>query len=216
MARRFGRNFENPERRIENVEESFNDTITNPIDSSYEDEFDKKIDMVEEMNGDTSGKNDFWNRIKKQVNSAERTTNTQRKAFLQEIKVEQPQEETPLMIAYRELDRARKSGDREAIIKAEDRILDLERQEQEREYTTRIAELKKMQQKARESGDSELLAQFKKERQKFVKEMNYDELNYKLGKLQNSQRLEPSNEKLKQIVALKQELDAMEHDSLNK
>lgn len=216
MARRFGRNFENPERRIENVEESFYDTITNPIESSYEDEFDKKIDMVEEMNGDTSEKNDFWNRIKKQVNSAERTTNTQRKAFLQEIKVEQPQEETPLMIAYRELDRARESGDREAIIKAEDRILDLERQEQEREYTTRIAELKKMQQKARESGDSELLAQFKKERQKFVKEMNYDELNYKLRKLQNSQRLEPSNENLKQIVALKQELDAMEHDSLNK
>ena len=216
MARRFGRNFENPERRIENVEESFNDTITNPIESSYEDEFDKKIDMVEEMNGDTSEKNDFWNRIKKQVNSAERTTNTQRKAFLQEIKVEQPQEETPLMIAYRELDRARESGDREAIIKAEDRILDLERQEQEREYTTRIAELKKMQQKARESGDSEILAQFKKERQKFVKEMNYDELNYKLRKLQNSQRLEPSNENLKQIVALKQELDAMEHDSLNK
>ena len=120
------------------------------------------------------------------------------------------------MIAYRELDRARESGDREAIIKAEDRILDLERQEQEREYTTRIAELKKLQQKARESGDSELLAQFKKERQKFVKEMNYDELNYKLRKLQNSQRLEPSNENLKQIVALKQELDAMEHDSLNK
>lgn len=94
-------------------------------------------------------------------------------------KVEQPQEDSPLMIAYRELDKARKSGDREEIIKAEDRILDLERQ-------------------------------------KFVSEMSYDELNYKLKKLQNSQRLEPSNEKLKQIVALKQKLDALELEELNK
>mgnify|MGYP004471869815 FL=1 len=120
------------------------------------------------------------------------------------------------MIAYRELDRARKNGDREDIIKAEDRILDLERQEQKREYTTQIAELKKIQQKARESGDSELLKQFKKKRQKFVSEMKHDELNYELKKLQNSQRLEPSNEKLKQIVTLKQELDALELEALNK
>ena len=188
----------------------------NSIESDYEDDFDKKLDMLEEKSSDTTEKSDLLNRIKKQANSAEITTNTQRNAFLQEIKVEQPQEDTPLMIAYRELDKARKSGDREEIIKAEDRILDLERQEQEMEYTTRIAELKKIQQKARESGNSDLLAQFKKERQKFVSEMSYDELNYKLKKLQNSQRLEPSNEKLKQIVALKQELDALELEELNK
>ena len=46
--------------------------------------------------------------------------------------------------------------------------------------------------------------------------MSYDELNYKLKKLQNSQRLEPSNEKLKQIVALKHKLDALELEELNK
>ena len=215
MARRFGRDFENPERRIENVKENIND-ITASIDPSYEDNFDKKIDKAEKMQNDTSEKYDFLSRIKKQINSAEKTTNTQRKAFLQEIKEEQSQEDTPLMIAYRELDRARKNGDREDIIKAEDRILDLERQEQKREYTTQIAELKKMQQKARKSGDSELLAQFKKKRQKFVSEMKYDELDYELKKLQNSQRLEPSNEKLKQIVTLKQELDALELEALNK
>ena len=215
MARRFGRNFENPERRIENVKENIND-ITASIDLSYEGDFDKKLDKAEKMQNDASEKNDFLSRIKKQINSAEKTTNIQRKAFLQEIKVEQSQEDTPLMIAYRELDRARKNGDREDIIKAEDRILDLERQEQKREYTTQIAELKKIQQKARESGDSELLAQFKKKRQKFVSEMKYDELDYELKKLQNSQRLEPSNEKLKQIVTLKQELDALELEALNK
>lgn len=215
MARRFGRNFENPERRIENVKENINDT-TASIELSYEDDFDKKLDKAEKMQSDTSEKNNFWSRIKKQGNNAERTTNTQRNAFLQEIKVEQPQEDTPLMIAYRELDRARKNGDRGDIIKAEDRILDLERQEQEREYTTQIAELKKIQQKARESGDSELLSQFKKKRQKFVSEMKYDELDYELKKLQNSQRLEPSNEKLKQIVTLKHELDALELEALNK
>ncbi len=216
MVRRFGRNFDNPERRIDSVENSVNDATMNSIESDYEDDFDKKLDMLEEKSSDTTEKSDLLNRIKKQANSAEITTNTQRNAFLQEIKVEQPQEDTPLMIAYRELDKARKSGDREEIIKAEDRILDLERQEQEMEYTTRIAELKKIQQKARESGNSDLLAQFKKERQKFVSEMSYDELNYKLKKLQNSQRLEPSNEKLKQIVALKQELDALELEELNK
>lgn len=216
MVRRFGRNFDNPERRIDSVENSVNDATMNSIESDYEDDFDKKLDMLEEKSSDTTEKSDLLNRIKKQANSAEITTNTQRNAFLQEIKVEQPQEDTPLMIAYRELDKARKSGDREEIIKAEDRILDLERQEQEMEYTTRIAELKKIQQKARESGNSDLLAQFKKERQKFVSEMSYDELNYKLKKLQNSQRLESSNEKLKQIVALKQELDALELEELNK
>jgi len=216
IVRRFGRNFDNPERRIDSVENSVNDATMNSIESDYEDDFDKKLDMLEEKSSDTTEKSDLLNRIKKQANSAEITTNTQRNAFLQEIKVEQPQEDTPLMIAYRELDKARKSGDREEIIKAEDRILDLERQEQEMEYTTRIAELKKIQQKARESGNSDLLAQFKKERQKFVSEMSYDELNYKLKKLQNSQRLEQSNEKLKQIVALKQELDALELEELNK
>lgn len=210
MSRRFGGNFDNPERRFDSVENSVVDTTMHSIESDYEDDFDKKLDALEEKNSD------FWNRIKKQTNSAERTANTKRNTFLQEIKVEQTQEKTPLMVAYRELDEARKSGNREDIIKAEDRILDLERQEQEREYTARIAELKKMQQKVRESGNLQLLAQFKNERQKFVSEMNYDELNYKLKKLQNSQRLEPNNEKLKQIMALKQELDALELESLNK
>lgn len=210
MARRFGRNFDNPERRFDSVENSAVDTTMHSIESDYEDDFDKKLDALEEKNSD------LGNRIKKQTNSAEKTANAKRNTFLQEIKVEQTQENTPLMVAYRELDEARKSGNREDIMKAEDKILDLERQEQEREYTARIVELKKMQQKARESGNLQLLAQFKNERQKFVSEMNYDELNYKLKKLQNSQRLEPNNEKLKQIMALKQELDALELESLNK
>lgn len=119
-------------------------------------------------------------------------------------------------MAYRELDRARRSGVKEDIINAEDRILDLERQEEEKQYSIRIAELKEMQKKARESGDSEALAQFKKKRQKFISEMNYDELNYKLRKLQNSQRLEPHNEKLEQIIALRQELDTLELESMNR
>lgn len=89
MARRFGRNFDNPERRIENVESSINDTTTHLNYSSYEDDFDKKLDVLEEMNNGTSAKSDFFNRIKKQINSPETTRNTQRDAFLQEIKVEQ-------------------------------------------------------------------------------------------------------------------------------
>lgn len=210
MARRFGRNFDNPERRIESVESNVNDTTINSVESDVDDDFDRRLDILEKTGNDTTEKSDFLNSIKKQVTSAEKAPSTQENAFLQEIKVEQSQEATPLMIAYRELDTARRSRDRASIIRAEDRILDLERQEEEREYTTRIAELKRIQQKARESGNSDLLAQFKRERQKFVREMNYDELKYKLQKLQNSQRLEPSNEKIKQIVALRQELDALE------
>lgn len=216
MARRFGRNFDNPERRIDSVESSVNDTTMHPIESNYEDDFDKRLDMLEDKDNDTSEKNDFWNRIKRQVNNTERPQNTQRNTFLQEIRVEQEQDETPLTIAYRELDIARRSGVRKDIINAEDRILDIERQEEERQYNIRISELKEMQKKARESGDSEALTHFKKERQKFISEMKYDELNYKLRKLQNSQRLEPNNEKLKQIVALKQELDALELESMNR
>ena len=216
MARRFGRNFDNPERRIDSVESSVNNTTMHPIESNYEDDFDKRLDMLEDKDNDTSEKNDFWNRIKRQVNNTERPQNTQRNTFLQEIRVEQEQDETPLTIAYRELDIARRSGVRKDIINAEDRILDIERQEEERQYNIRISELKEMQKKARESGDSEALTHFKKERQKFISEMKYDELNYKLRKLQNSQRLEPNNEKLKQIVALKQELDALELESMNR
>lgn len=216
MARRFGRNFDNPERRIDSVESSVNDTTMHPIESNYEDDFDKRLDMLEDKDNDTSEKNDFWNRIKRQVNNTERPQNTQRNTFLQEIRVEQEQDETPLTIAYRELDIARRSGVRKDIINAEDRILDIERQEEERQYNIRISEIKEMQKKARESGDSEALTHFKKERQKFISEMKYDELNYKLRKLQNSQRLEPNNEKLKQIVALKQELDALELESMNR
>ena len=216
MARRFGRNFDNPERRIDSVESSVNDTTMHPIESNYEDDFDKRLDMLEDKDNDTSEKNDFWNRIKRQVNNTERPQKTQRNTFLQEIRVEQEQDETPLTIAYRELDIARRSGVRKDIINAEDRILDIERQEEERQYNIRISELKEMQKKARESGDSEALTHFKKERQKFISEMKYDELNYKLRKLQNSQRLEPNNEKLKQIVALKQELDALELESMNR
>ena len=210
MTRRFGRNFDNPERGIESVESNVNDTTINSVESDVDDDFDRRLDILEKTGNDTTEKSDFLNSIKKQVTSTEKAPSTQENAFLQEIKVEQSQEATPLMIAYRELDTARRSRDRASIIRAEDRILDLERQEEEREYTTRIAELKRIQQKARESGNSDLLAQFKRERQKFVREMNYDELKYKLQKLQNSQRLEPSNEKIKQIVALRQELDALE------
>lgn len=73
MARRFVRNFENPERRIENVKENIND-ITASIDLSYEGDWDKKLDKAEKIQNDTSEKNDFLSRIKKQINSAEKTT----------------------------------------------------------------------------------------------------------------------------------------------
>ncbi len=193
MARRFGRNLENPERRIER-EGDFSQIITKDAqENPYDDEFDKRL-------GD----------------SEESSTDSKRKEFTNTIKVEQPKMDTPLSLAYRELDRARQSRDREEIIKAEDKILDLERQEEEKEYNVRIAELKEMQKAARESNDTDALKNFKRTRQKFFTEMKYDELNYKINKLQNSYRLEPSKEKMQQIVALKEELETLEMEQMSK
>ena len=122
MARRFGRNLENPERRIES-EGSFSQTdLESSLESQYEDEFDKKLDEIDRLEQPSK-----------------------RAQFIQSIRVEQPRIDTPLSLAYQELDRARQSGVKEDIIMAEDKILDLERQEQEKGYTSRIAELKEMQ-----------------------------------------------------------------------
>ena len=193
MGIRFGRNIERQDQKIENVGDIEQAEVESSIDNPYDDEFDKKLDAVDE----------------KKIVSA-------RQAFVDVIKVEQPQKDTPLMLAYKELEFARQSGSRDEIIKAEDRILDLERQEQEREYKTRITELKQMQSKAKESNDIQGLERFSKMRNSLVREMRYDELNYKIRKLQNSQRLAPSKEKLQEIIELKQELDTLELDEINK
>ncbi len=193
MARRFGRNLENPERRIESEGEFLQTNLESSLENPYEDEFDKKLDSVENH-----------------------TKVSKRTEFMQSIKVEQPRIDTPLSLAYQELDKARQSGIREDIIKAEDRILDLERQEEEQQYTSRIAELKQMQKVARENNDTQELQRFSQMRKSFVKEMQYDELNYKIKKLQNSQRLAPSREKLQQIIELKKELEILEIDGVSK
>lgn len=193
MARRFGRNLENPERRIENEGEFSQTNLESSFENPYEDEFDKKLDSIENH-----------------------TKVSKRTEFMQSIKVEQTRTDTPLSLAYQELDRARQSGIREDIIKAEDRILDLERQEEEQQYTSRIAELKQMQKVARENNDTQGLERFSQLRKSFVTEMQYDELNYKIKKLQNSQRLAPSREKLQQIIELKKELETLELDGVSK
>ena len=193
MARRFGRNLENPERRIES-EGSFSQTdLESSLESQYEDEFDKKLDEIDRLEQPSK-----------------------RAQFIQSIRVEQPRIDTPLSLAYQELDRARQSGVKEDIIMAEDKILDLERQEQEKGYTSRIAELKEMQKTARETNNPQALEQFKKKRQSFVKEMRYDELNYKISKLQNAQRIQPSKDKLQQIVELRKELETLETGEISK
>lgn len=191
MAKRFGRFFENPERRIEKEGEFTQTTIENEFNPE---EVDSKLDEY----------------LKTQ-------TQSKREKFMQEIKVEPTQEqETPLVLAYKELDRARQSRNKEDIIKAEDRILDLERKEQEKEYKLRMAELKQMQKGAREANDPAEIKRFSQMRKKLVTEMEYDELSYKINKLQNSQRLSPSPEKLKQIIELKKELEALEKGEISK
>lgn len=188
MARIFERNLENPERRIE--KEGDFSQIIDSNEEPYEDKFDEMLDSVE-------------GRKKEQ---------SKREQFINDIKVEQPSEETPLTLAYKELDNARKCMSKEDIIKAEDKILDLERQEQKKEYKVRMIELKQMQQMARTSNKPELMNEFKKKRQAFVKEMDYDRLTYEIAKLQNSQRLSPSKDTLQQIIELKEELALLEQE----
>jgi len=191
MARRFGRIFENPERRIENEGDFTQTTRAEKFDAE---EANKKLDA-------------YFNTAKP----------SKREQFMEDIKVEPVQEQdTPLTLAYKELDRARQSGNKEDIIKAEDRILDLERKEQEMEYKLRMDEIKQMQKEAREANDAEGSKRISQMRRQLIGEMDYDELNYKIKKLQNSQRLSPSPEKLKQIVELKKELEELEQGGMDK
>lgn len=191
MARGFGRFFENPERRIEN---EGNFTQTAGSDKFDAEEANKKLDA-------------YFNTVKP----------SKREQFMEKIKVEPAQEQdTTLVLAYKELDRARQSGNKEDIIKAEDRILDLERKEQEIEYKLRMDEIKQMQKKAKEANNTEGVKRISQMRRQLIGEMDYDELNYKIKKLQNSQRLSPSSQKLKQIVELKKELEALEQGVMAK
>ena len=191
MARRFGRFFENPERRIEKEGDFTQITESEKFDAE---EVNKRLDA-------------YFNMEKP----------SKREQFVESIKLEPSQEEeTPLTLAYKELYRARQSGEKDDIIRAEDRILDLERKEQELEYKLRMSELKQMQKDAREENDEEKLKRFSQMRRKLIAEMDYNELNYQINKLQNSQRLSPSPEKLKQIVELKKELEVLEQGEMSK
>ncbi|MBR0491981.1 MAG: hypothetical protein IJJ82_08105 [Clostridia bacterium] len=194
----FERKLENPESNIENEGNLYETTNPREVDEPYEDEFDKRM-----------GASDLDS---KSYSKFEQTTKplSKREAFLQSIRVEQKTEVSPLVLAYRELDRARQSGNREAIIQAEDTILDLERQEEQREYNTRIAELRQMKATAKSMGDKTELARFVKLRDAFVVEMKYDELNYQIKKLQNAQRLSPSRDNLQKIAELRQEMESLE------
>lgn len=69
---------------------------------------------------------------------------------------------------------------------------------------------------AREANDTEGIKRISQMRRILIGEMDYDELNYKIKKLQNSQRLSPSPEKVKQIVELKKELEALEQGVMTK
>ena len=72
-----------------------------------------------------------------------------------------------------------------------------------------------MQRKARETGNKQDMEQFKKRRRAFITEMKYDELIYKINKLQNAQRLEPREKRLQQLIELKKELREVEKEAMD-
>lgn len=207
MAKRFGRNLENPEGRITNEGNEGNE-LNDTLEGLNDDGFEKKLDEFKRLNK-------FY-KLSKDDNHIADLFDSEKKEFMQRIKVEQHESDTPISLAYQELDRARKSRNREEIIRAEDRILDLEREEEEKNTHQELQELEQRQKKAIESGDKQELDRVERRRKRFIIEMKYDELNYKIKKLQNSQRLSPSKEKIQQIMELKNKLETLEHDGVSK
>lgn len=186
MALRFGRNFENPEGKIEKVET----TIESDLEDPYDDKFDEKMDLYE---------------------SQQRArTNT----FKESIKVEIEHEDTPLSLAYKSLDIARRTNNKEEILKAEALILDLERQEEIEDYRQQMSELDIAEQNLQSLNDTSGLNDIAKSRQKLLRDGKYDELNYKLKKLQIQQRLSPSRTIVEQIRDLQKQLDELYNDDL--
>ena len=196
---RFFREFrENPERNIENIERVNDDNNTpakNIPNKSGKDDIDEKFSK--------GSKKSIFGEVKKE------------KSLKEEIKVVVDTKDTPLTMAYRKLDLARRSGDRISIINAEDEILDLQYKEVEQENNKKIHEFKQMQSELKKNGDVEGLKQFKSKRKAFMYQMKSDELNYQKQKLQNIQRLNPSKENYQKILDINKELSDLESEIQN-
>ena len=208
MAKMFGRF--NPERRIERKGD-FSQTENAKTIEIDTNKIDERMTKNEASNG--NDQNVKWQGFSNKVNSP-------RQKFIESIRVEEEPEQTknedPLTLAYQELDRARCSGSRDGIIKAEDRILDLEKAEQDKEYRLRIKEIKEKLAEARVNGALEAVRNATEARKNLIAEMKYDELNYQIKKLQNSQRLSPNNETLKRIGELNKELQELQQNQLSR
>ena len=197
---RFFREFrENPERNIENIERVNDDNNTpakNIPNKSGKDDIDEKLLIMSQFS--KGSKKSIFGEVKKE------------KSLKEEIKVVVDTKDTPLTMAYRKLDLARRSGDRISIINAEDEILDLQYKEVEQENNKKIHEFKQMQSELKKNGDVEGLKQFKSKRKAFMYQMKLDELNYQKQKLQNIQRVNPSKENYQKILDINKELSDLE------
>jgi len=183
---RFGKNFEKPEGKIERVETN----IESNLDEPYDDLFDEKMALYESQQKAST------------------------KTFKESIKVEVEHEDTPLSLAYKALDIARRTNNKEEILKAEELILDLEREEELKDYRRQMSELDTAEQNLQSSNDISGLNDISKSRQKLLRDGKYDELNYKLKKLQIQQRLSPSRTTVDQIRNLQKQLDELYNDNL--
>lgn len=185
MGLRFGKNFGKIE-KVERVETA----IESNLDEPYDDKFDERMALYESQQ--------------------KANTNT----FKESIKVEVEQEDTPLSLAYKALDIARRSNNKEEILKAEELILDLEREEELKDYRQQMSELDTAEQNLQSLNDISGLNNIAKSRQKLLRDGKYDELNYKLKKLQIQQRLSPSRTTVEQIRNLQKQLEELYNDDL--
>ena len=186
MALRFGKNFEKFDKKIESIESAVEANLDEPDD----DKFDERMALYESQQ--------------------KASTNT----FKESIKVEVEHEDTPLSLAYIALDEARRTNNKEEFLIAEELILDLEREEELKDYRQQMSDLDIAEQNFQSLNDTSGLNAIAKSRQKLLRDGKYDEINYKIKKLQFRQRVNPDRAIVNEIRELQKILDELYNEGL--
>lgn len=136
--------------------------------------------------------------------------------FKKSIKVEKMPEETPIMKAHKELEIAKQKGDYTLILKAMEKLIDIQREEQAKEYQEKAQEFIKKQKELLIKNDQEQINKFNQQKEQYYNKMRINELNYKINKLMIQQKLKPSQETQLEINKLKHKLNEMQKEEMQK
>ena len=136
--------------------------------------------------------------------------------FKKNIKVEKMPEETPIMKAHKELEIAKQKGDNTLILKTMEKLIDIQREEQAKKYQEKAQEFIKKQKELLIKNDQEQINKFNQQKEQYYNKMRIDELTYKINKLMIQQKLKPSQETQLEINKLKNKLNEMQKEEMQK